>query len=117
MNSGDSGGGLVFRDALTRRFYVQGVASNVDSRPLTQLKYCQNYNTFTRVSSFVDWIQDELDEFFADDPAEYENIQVCDNATYRLNCQSDDDNVPLQVSHHTPSISTCHCNTTHIFCQ
>ncbi|XP_021949157.1 uncharacterized protein LOC110846648 [Folsomia candida] len=65
--SGDSGGGLVFKDEQSNRFYVQGIASNVDRRPLQELKYCQNYNTFTRVSSYVDWVQDELDSFFADD--------------------------------------------------
>lgn len=48
----------------------QGIASNVDRRALQDYKYCQNYNTFTRVSSFVDWVQDQLDEFFYDDESD-----------------------------------------------
>ncbi|ODM92674.1 Limulus clotting factor C [Orchesella cincta] len=64
--SGDSGGGLIFMDELTKRLYIQGIASNVDKRTLDEKKYCQNYNTFVRVSSFVDWVQDELDQFFSD---------------------------------------------------
>lgn len=68
--SGDSGGGMVFKNELTKRYFIQGIASNVDRRPLQELKYCQNYNTFARVSSFVDWVQAQLDDFFLEEAEE-----------------------------------------------
>jgi len=44
--------------------YTQGIASNVDTRALKKYKYCQNYNIFARVSSFVSWTKDQIEQFF-----------------------------------------------------
>ncbi|XP_021951608.1 uncharacterized protein LOC110848653 isoform X2 [Folsomia candida] len=52
--SGDSGGGMVSSPnfGLRRRYTIQGIVSYARTRQL-----CENYAVFTRVYTFMDWIQ------------------------------------------------------------
>ncbi|ODM97248.1 Limulus clotting factor C, partial [Orchesella cincta] len=61
---GDSGGAHIFKDQISKRFFVQGIISHGNRKDVALHTRCDHdkYTVFTKVGSFAEWVKEIIDD-------------------------------------------------------